>query len=328
MALAEQTAETTVKEVEWNLSRNGLLIPRIIIEPVTIGGATISKVTGHNAKFIVESGLGNGAKILIRRSGDVIPIVDSILVPVEPQMPKGTPYTWDGVHIRPSEGSTGDAAKQLLHSLRVLGVKGAGEAAVEALVAGGYNTIFDIMNASVPLIQTIIGTANGKKIKDNVDAAIKSADLATKILTYPDLPAGIGSTRIVAFVEAGANFDGLPPEGFGEQTWSALTGAKKGIKEWISKFPVVAATATAAAPRRPAEVVVAKGAVATTGFRFDATTKASLEAKGWTIKDSLTKDCKYLIVPELPHESSKTQQAVKYGIPVIAKKTFIEMQAV
>jgi NAD-dependent DNA ligase len=239
-------------------------------------------------------------------------------------MPKGTPYTWDGVvHIRPSEATTGDAAKQLLHSLKVLGVKGAGDAATEGLVAAGYKTIFDIMNAPMVQIQTIIGTANGKKIKDNVDAAIKSANLVTKILTYPDLPAGIGSTRIIAFVEAGANFDGLPSEGFGEQTWSALIGAKKGIKEWISKFPVAAATV---AHRRPAVVAVAKGAVATTGFRFDATTKSALEAQGWTIKDSLTKDCKYLIVPELPHDSSKTQQAAKYGIPVIAKQAFIEMQ--
>lgn len=315
MALEEQLAETTVTKVEWNLSRKGILIPLIYIEPVTIGGATISKVTGHNAKFIVESGLGPGAAVIIRRSGDVIPIIDTVQVPVEAALPEAGTFTWDGVHIKPAAETTGDPARQLLHSLKVLGVKGAGEAAAVALVEAGYLTIFDIMKAPMTTIQAAVGTSSGQKIKDGVAAAISDASLVTQILTYPLLPAGLGASRIEAFVVAGANFDNGMPEGFGPQTWDALYKARKGIQAWVAQFPAKVTAATVK------QVVAAKGTVCLTGFR-DAELKKRAESAGWTVKDNLTKDCKYLIVPSLPFESTKVDQATKNGIPIITKSAF------
>jgi len=317
MALEEQLAETTVKKVEWNLSRKGILIPLIYIEPVTIGGSTISKVTGHNAKFIVESGLGPGAAVIIRRSGDVIPIIDTVQVPVEAALPEAGTFTWDGVHIKPAIQTTGDPARQLLHSLKVLGVKGAGEAAASALVEAGYLTIFDIVKAPMTTIQASVGTATGQKIKDGVAAAIIDASLSTQILTYPLLPSGLGASRIEAFVAAGANFDAGMPEGFGPQTWEALYNARKGINAWIAQFP-----AKAKAIKMVAATI--KGTVCLTGFR-DADLKKRAEAAGWTVKDNLTKDCKYLIVPTLPFESTKVDQASKNGIPIITKAAFEQL---
>lgn len=318
MALEEQLAETTVTKVEWNLSRKGILIPLIYIEPVTIGGATISKVTGHNAKFIVESGLGPGAAVIIRRSGDVIPIIDTVQVPVEAALPEAGTFTWDGVHIKPAIQTSGDPARQLLHSLKVLGVKGAGEAAAIALVEAGYLTIFDIVKAPMTTIQAAVGTAAGQKIKDGVAAAISDAPLSTQILTYPLLPAGLGASRIEAFVAGGANFDAGMPEGFGPQTWEALYNARKGINAWIAQFP--------AKPKaiKIAATAAAKGTVCLTGFR-DADLKKRAEAAGWTVKDNLTKDCKYLIVPVLPFVSTKVDQATKNGIPIITKAAFEQL---
>ncbi len=320
MALAEQTAETTVQEVEWNLSRGGLLIPRVLIDPVTIGGATISKVTGHNAKFIVDTGLGAGAKVIIRRSGDVIPIIDTVQVPVEPQLPTPGTFKWDGVHIMPAEAG-GDAAKQLLHSIKVLGIKGAGEAAAQALVEAGYLTIFDISRTPITQIQTLIGTSNGKKLKEAITGALEGASLVQQILSCPDLPAGLGASRIEDFVAAGADFDGPMPEGFGSITWAALTAAKASIKAWIKQFPAKGVSHKAPAKTK---VAASKGSICVTGFRFDAEQKAKLESDGWIIKDSMTKDCKFLVVPELPFESSKVTQAQKYGIPIVSRAMFIK----
>ena len=45
-------SEKPVIEVEYNASKDGNLIPRVIFEPVKIGGVTINKATAHNAKFI------------------------------------------------------------------------------------------------------------------------------------------------------------------------------------------------------------------------------------------------------------------------------------
>lgn len=317
MPLAEQTAETVVQTVEWNLSRGGLLIPRVLINPVTIGGATISKVTGHNAKFIVEAGLGTGAKVLIRRSGDVIPIIDTVQVPVEPQLPPAGTFKWDGVHILPAKAG-GDAAKQLLHSIKVLGIKGAGEAAAQELVEAGYLTIFDINRAPETQIQTLIGTSSGKKLKEAISAAVTNATLVQQILSCPDLPAGLGASRIEAFVTAGARFDGAAPEGFGSATWASLKDARRSIEAWIAQFPAKAKPMTQASGPR-----VLKGTICVTGFRFDPATKSRLEAAGWIIKDTMSKECKFLVVPGLPHESSKVAQALKYGIPIVSRDSFI-----
>ncbi len=321
MSLAEQIAETTVTEVEWNLSRGGLLIPRVIINPVTIGGATISKVTGHNAKFIVDSGIGPGATVNIRRSGDVIPIIDTVLVPVEAALPPKGTFKWDGVHIKPAaEGSTGDPARKLLHSLKVLGIKGAGEAAASELVKGGYLTIFDINKATTSTLQALIGTSNGKKLKESITAAIEAADLTTQILSFPDLPPGLGSSRIEIFVNAGADFDGPLIEGFGPQTWASLQAAKKDIKSWISRFP-------AKAPINKVSVttVPSKGPICFTGFRLKPDEKARVEAAGWIPKDSFASTCKFLIVPSLPYESTKVDSAKKFGIPIIDRDTFMRL---
>ncbi len=318
MSLAEQIAETTVTEVEWNLSRGGLLVPRILIEPVTIGGATISKVTGHNAKFIVDSGLGAGATVNIRRSGDVIPIIDTVLVPVEPDLPPKGTFKWEGVHIKPTaEGATGDPTRKLLHSLKVLGIKGAGEAAASELVKGGYLTIFDINDATTSTLQSLIGTSNGKKLKEGVAAAIGAADLTTQILSYPDLPAGLGSSRIEVFVAAGADFDGSPVEGFGPQTWASLQSAKKDNKAWISRFPAKDKVTS------KANTVPSKGPICFTGFRLKPDEKARVEAAGWIPKDSFSSACNFLIVPSLPYESTKVDQAKKFGVPIIDRDTFM-----
>ena len=321
MPLAEQIAETTVQSVEWNLSRGGLLVPRILIDPVTIGGATISKVTGHNARFIVDSGLGPGATVNIRRSGDVIPIIDTVLVPVEPALPvKGT-FRWDGVHIRPAdEEVAGDPVRKLMHSLKVLGIKGAGEAAAEELVKAGYLTIFDINDATLSTLQSLIGTANGKKLKTGIATAIEAADLVTQILSYPDLPAGLGASRIEVFVKAGANFDGLAPEGFGPMTWTALQAAKKDIKTWINRFPAKASITT-----KTIEPSVHKGPICFTGFRLKPDEKARVEAAGWVPKDSFTSTCKFLIVPSLPYESTKVESAKKFNVPIIDRDTFMRL---
>ncbi len=320
MPLAEQIAETTVTEVEWNLSRGGLLVPRILIEPVTIGGATISKVTGHNAKFIVDSGLGPGATVNIRRSGDVIPIIDTVLVPVEGALPPKGTFKWDGVHIKPAADEGGDPARKLLHSLKVLGIKGAGEAAASELVKGGYLTIFDINKATTSTLQALIGTANGKKLKEGIVAAIEAADLITQILSFPDLPAGLGSSRIETFVAAGADFDGPIVEGFGPQSWASLQAAKKDIKSWISRFPAKAPTNKVSVTTVPV-----KGPICFTGFRLKPDEKARVETAGWVPKDSFTSACKFLIVPSLPYESTKVESAKKFGVPIIDRDTFMRL---
>ncbi|MBF0208471.1 MAG: NAD-dependent DNA ligase LigA [Oligoflexia bacterium] len=64
---------STVKNIEWSVSRNGILTPVAEIEPVILSGAEISRVTLHNWGIVKQFGIRAGDKIRIVRSGEVIP---------------------------------------------------------------------------------------------------------------------------------------------------------------------------------------------------------------------------------------------------------------
>lgn len=75
---AEQ-ATTKINEVVWQVGRTGALTPTALLEPVKVGGATISRSTLHNFDEIKRLDLKIGDTVIIERSGDVIPKVISVL---------------------------------------------------------------------------------------------------------------------------------------------------------------------------------------------------------------------------------------------------------
>jgi DNA ligase (NAD+) len=77
------TAESTVRSVRLTTGRTGRIIPTLLIQPVSLSGATVSKVTAHTAKNLKALGLGVGAQCLVTRSGEVIPFLCDVLVPAD-----------------------------------------------------------------------------------------------------------------------------------------------------------------------------------------------------------------------------------------------------
>lgn len=84
--------ETTVVDIQWQSSRLGKLTPVIVVEPVDISGATIRKLSGYNYEMIHNSKIGKGSKILITRSGDVIPKLEEVITEGESLIPEFCPY--------------------------------------------------------------------------------------------------------------------------------------------------------------------------------------------------------------------------------------------
>ena len=64
---------TTLLDVKWNVGKSGVVAPVAMLEPIDIDGATVSKATLHNAKYIDDMGLEIGCKVEVIRSGEIIP---------------------------------------------------------------------------------------------------------------------------------------------------------------------------------------------------------------------------------------------------------------
>lgn len=69
----KEAVETTLTDVEWQVGKSGVISPVAILEPIEIDGATISRATLHNMKYIESLDLEIGCQVSVIRSGDIIP---------------------------------------------------------------------------------------------------------------------------------------------------------------------------------------------------------------------------------------------------------------
>jgi DNA ligase (NAD+) len=75
------TAVTVVAGVAWQVGRTGNVTPVMEVMPVNLSGATIKRVTAHNAGLVSKQQIGPGAEIEIIRSGEVIPKLEKVISP-------------------------------------------------------------------------------------------------------------------------------------------------------------------------------------------------------------------------------------------------------
>jgi len=206
--LEDQMAETKILEIEWNISKDGLYKPTLILEPVTIGGVEIHRVTGHNARNVVDKKLGKGAVIKLIRSGDVIPHIQEVIKPANKvDLPLGD-WKWNESNVDiliKSLDNRDVLIKNIHYFFSKLDTKGIGEAVAEKLVNAGYDSVKKILEETdFTKVETI-----KQKSSDNLVSAMKKAltnvQLSKLMAATNKLGAGLGEERIKQVIEAYPN---------------------------------------------------------------------------------------------------------------------------
>nr|MDO8087399.1 NAD-dependent DNA ligase LigA [Candidatus Sigynarchaeum springense] len=132
---------TTVLGIDWQVGRTGKLTPVARLEPVELGGATISNATCHNAKFVMDNDLAPGDKVFIVRSGDVIPKINAVAekgsghATVPGKCPEcSSVVRSDGTNIFCTNAGCGEAGYQrLMNYISVVGIEQIGEKSLRRL---------------------------------------------------------------------------------------------------------------------------------------------------------------------------------------------------
>lgn len=200
MAVGETIRETTVKKIEWNVSKWGQLKPVAIIKPVKLDDITMKRVTAHNAKYVEDNSLGPGAVIKVTRSKEVIPyIVEVVRAAEAPQMPD-VPYVWDTNHVNLNVKEVEDimCIKLISSFFAKLGIKHVSEATVRKMFASGLDNLIKIVGASQKRLLEVpeFKQRSAERIYTNIHNGLQNVKLSLVLGASGVFGFGIGRKRM------------------------------------------------------------------------------------------------------------------------------------
>jgi DNA ligase (NAD+) len=193
--ITQNQVEVLVHDVEWNVSKDGLLKPVVIFDKVALSGVNISRATGFNGEYIQNNKIGTGARIIVTRSGDVIPYIVSIVSGATPTMPKGE-YIWSGKDIKVPTKNNEQELKELIYFFTVLGVDGLGPGLVTKIYDAGYHNIKDVLNMTGDTFIQIPGFQNKIALHNSIHQNMKASDCIKIMNATNAFGAGFGMRKL------------------------------------------------------------------------------------------------------------------------------------
>lgn len=318
---------TTVVAVEWNASATGRLVPRVQIEPVNLGGSQISFVTGVHARRITDWQIGPGAKVILRKGGDVIPVIDSVVTPATVTYPPEGTWEWDltggttladAVNIKQKVADTTTIVAQFMKMVDKLDWQGIGAAQMKAVVKAGYTSVPELRKASEEALKKLLGPVKGAHLYTTVqtDGWLKATEMDLFVAS-PICRSGIGRTRLEMLYAVETDYTkwansatmvapkGWSPDALKEfqVTWREFEQLRKGDWSFLP-YP-----RPSQAPQHAVQPLAQqKGSVVFSGFR-DKDLEANLLSRGYNVVDAVNSTTKAVLIADKddPETASSTK---------------------
>ena len=340
-----------VVDIVIQVGRTGVLTPKAVLTPVRLAGTTVTNATLHNQDFISEKDIRIGDTVLVRKAGEIIPEVLSVVEDKRPEgtqpwfLPKTCPVCGapverdeDGAHTR----CTGaECPAQLLRNLAhfasrdAMDIEGLGIAVVENLVNAQLvktpGDLYFLKEEDVAQLERM-GKRSAKKLLAALEKS-KGQDLSRLIYAFGIRQVGQKAGKILA-----ARFQTL--ENLQNATLEELTAVDdigeitaQSILDWmaspqsrhlIDRLREAGVNMTAAEQgsdrRFEGMTFVLTGTLEK--FTRDEASEM-IEARGGKSSGSVSKKTTYVVAGEAA--GSKLRKAQELGIPVLTEEEFLAL---
>ena len=346
MLLDEQVKTTKVINVEYNVSKHGILKPRVEFEQVIIGGNKISFATGFHGKFIKENNVGPGAEIQLVLSGDVIPYIYKVNKGIGKnkwQKPS-VEYIWSdsGIElmVKNKDANAGVRLKRLINFFKSLEVDGLGPAIIEKLYNANYDDINKIISLTPDKIAMMEGfqLKSSKKIYDAIHKVVdKPIELSLLMSASNIFESGFGVRKlkpvileypnilidITKYSEADMIDRIIKVEGYSQKTATQLVKHLPTFNTWLKNHPSLKFSIDKKSSTSSNNNGKMKGQYILFTGKRDAVLESKIVKEGGNIVNSISSKTTLLIAKDLTSGSSKIKKAKELGITIMSFDDFI-----
>jgi DNA ligase (NAD+) len=348
---APMTAQTKLLKIHIRVGRTGNLNPWAQLEPVEVGGVTVSTATLHNEEDINRKDIREGDVVIVQRAGDVIPQVVGPVLPHQPgtrtfRMPKKCPLCGaeivkpegEAMHRCPNRRCPSRSVETLINwVMAAADIEGVGELMVRRLWQEGLvTTIPELYRLTKEQLLALDGF--GDVSAANAIRAIEESKKTpfSRVLFGLNIPQ-VGWVTAQNLARHFGSIDRLTDasqeeiqavEGIGPDRAEAIAEwfAEEDNRRLVAELRELGLTLKAGEAERPVEGPLTGKTYVITGAlerwsREEA--RAALEAQGARVSESVSRKTTGLVVGEEP--GSKLEKARRASVPILDEAAFEEL---
>jgi NAD-dependent DNA ligase len=343
--LTMQKAEVIVKDVTWNVSKNALLKPVVHFDRIHIGGAHIARATGHNAQMVVKHNIGPGSRIIVIRSGDVIPYILEVLSPSasgEPKLPDPIQYPWKWnenkteLMLKDPHLAQEYQLKQLENFANVFNIKGLGAKLIKRLFDKGIDTVKKLVCVTkTELYKATYSSVLTMKVYNQLQDIFAKAKCIEFMAASNIFGAGMGQSKLKLIAESIPSVldatqelpelsDLLDIKGVGERVARQFLEHIPKFHEFMGDAGLPCRSSKTDALPTPEGCMSLNGKVIVfTGFRSKELSDY-IEKHGGKVSTSVSSNTHIVVAKVITDDSIKSETAKELGIPIMGLKEFTE----